>query len=139
VVAANPRLRVSRPVGNSRKRRPDCLELRPLLVIQLAVEVVEGCTYRLDRLQHGIEPVGDSLEPRTGGVIGSVGRAGVLDQVRRLCVGLLERLKVGPVARRSDEALPRSRLSASRSMPDCAVPQLWASDPFVFRAASRWP
>src|SRR5260370_3601727 len=92
---ANARLRVGRLIGSSRERRPDRLELRLLLVSQLCIEVVQRRTYGLDRLQHGIEPLGGRLKPcRWGDRLRS--RAGVLEQFPRLAAVLLERHQSGP-------------------------------------------
>src|SRR6476646_2922821 len=93
-MVASTGLRVLGPVGNSRKRRPERLELGPLLVIQLAIEAIQGSMHRLHRVQHGIEPVGDGFAPcRRGNGLRAL--AGVLEQVLRVCIGLLERFKAG--------------------------------------------
>src|SRR5258708_39991425 len=91
---ANARLRVGRLIGSSRERRPDRLELRLLLVGQLCIEVVQRRTYGLDRLQHGIEPLGGRLKPcRRGGQVRS--RAGALEPVPRPRRGPLARHQAG--------------------------------------------
>src|SRR3954453_7004183 len=41
-----------------------CLELRPLLVAQLAVEIVEGRAHAFDGLQHDVESFADRFKPR---------------------------------------------------------------------------
>src|SRR3981189_847698 len=81
-------------VGRPRAAGPDRLELRLLFVIELSVEVVQGCTHKLDRLQHGVEPVCDRLKPcrRRNRFCG---RARGLERVRRLCGCVLQRHKTG--------------------------------------------
>src|ERR1700737_2039676 len=52
--------------------------------------------YNLDRLQHGVEPVGDRLKPCRRRDRFCSG-AGGLEHLGRLCAGLLERRKTGPL------------------------------------------
>jgi hypothetical protein len=132
-VAANPGLRVARAVGNSRKRRPDCFELRPLLVIQLVVEVVERCTYCLDRLHMALSRLA-TASSRAGGVIGSVvGQEFLI----RSAAFALDCWSASRLARCASFTWSPASISAVGQlvMPDGAVRSSGPSDPFVFRAA----